>query len=181
MKTRLVCSFVLAILLIAFISGCGQRGMNNPTGVTGGIGQIADNPGGGGSLIGTWYSEDINEDWKDVWYLTFNTDGSFSDERYIYEMYAGEWYLDYVYSWNGSYQVNGNQLILNYDDEDAIYLTYSIQGDSITLYFDGGYVTLTRYYDDKETKKSVSKDETNINSTRHHNSFLKHFAETVKQ
>ena len=174
MKMKLVFSFVLTTILIVLIAGCGQQGTNNPTGVTGGIGEIADNPSG--SLIGTWYSENIEEDWKDVLYFTFNSDGSFLLEIYEYEMYGGEWNLDYYESTNGAYEVDDNQLTLYYGG--TVNFTYSIQGDSLTLYLEGEPLTFTRFYGNREVQPLSDPVDENINSNKDHKSALKHLAKT---
>ena len=182
--------FVLVSFLL--ITGCGQAGNNNPAGVTGGIGEIADNPGGGGNaddLIGTWFYEEIENDrdsYKYQIYLTFNNDGTFSEEwrDFYWDEDYDDWIMYDSYFDNGVFSVSGNQLTITYNDGYSFTATYLVNGDELTL---SGYIeeddeyftmTFTRYYgkSNRNDKNNVpNKPVKNHSDVSNLKGFLRHF------
>ena len=141
-----------SIIVILFLSGCAQQGNNNPAGVIGGPGNFGDPGGAGGSIVGAWLYEEIDEDrelWKSQIYFIFDGDGTFIYERFemYWDEYDEEWVVDYWYSENGVYSVSGNQLTVLYEDGYAYTGAYAIYGNELWLYnSDGSYVIFERVY-----------------------------------
>ena len=136
--------YVLTVIVtsLLLITGCGQNGTNNPAGITGGIGEIADNAGGGNGggddLIGTWmYEEIFTRDYMRLYY-TFSSNGEFMFE--YEEYYDGEYDYDTFY---GTYTVSGNQLSITIEG-DIDYFTFSISGNQLALTYDGETLIFTR-------------------------------------
>jgi hypothetical protein len=159
MRKSYFCIIAASLLILAFMTACGQTGTNNPTGITGGPSEIAGNSNG---LVGTWYY--VNEDpYNDRYesYLTFDPNGNFEIEDYYYYWsdYSEAWVLDDYYQWEGIYEVDGNLLIMEFDDfNDEITFTFVIDGDELTLNFDGDSVTFVRYYGSSSNNKVTNSD-----------------------
>ena len=129
----------LVVFLVLF-SGCGQFSGHDPVGVTGGnesgygtarsMDAEVDGNGGGqidANLVGTWIYDDY--DMEEIW--TFNSNGTF-----VYSYY---WYGELEMYENGTYSATGSQLTI---DGDTV--TYSINGNMLTMYWNGYSTTYYR-------------------------------------
>ena len=158
-----------SIIVVLFLSGCAQQGNNNPTGVIGGPGNFGDT---GGSIVGTWLNEEIDEDretYKTLDYRIFNDDGSLYFEyfQYYWDENDGEWIL---YSWgdiDGIYSVEENLLTYTYSNGNEYTRMYEINSNELWIYYDDYFIVFTRVYgtrDNTEMSTITPKSIQNINS-----------------
>ena len=126
--------YYVPIIIALFLFACGQGGGEQLVGVLGGgtdgygIGnEIPGTDGNGGNttdqtLVGSWRSD---LDSGSYVILTFNTNGTYS---LLYDFNSG------ISEEEGTYQVQGNQIILNGEDV----LNYSITNNTLTIITEDG-------------------------------------------
>lgn len=173
---------IASMFILAFITACGQTGTNNPTGITGGPGEIVNS----NSIVGSWYrmyEEPYDYMFEEI--FTFFPDGNFEIEDYYYYWsdYSEEWILDDYTQLEGVYEVDGNLLILEFDDfNDEFTFTFVVNGDELTLNFDGDSITFIRYFGSSSNNKVTNSDpEMPIIETNYKIPLSKGFAGILKQ
>lgn len=156
MKKRYLNLILIYLLFVVFITSCGQRGTNNPAGITGGPGSSGSN-----SIVGTWYRvyEDPDYDYMFEEFFTFNTNNTLLYELHEYEWddWDEEWYLDYYEETEGVYEINGNQITIELDNGyEPFTFDFSINGDELRFYYGEQFITFTRYYGTYENNSTTN-------------------------
>ena len=93
------------------------------------VGCSDDDNGGDSSIVGTWvYEEDYGDDECYYEEITFKSNGTFivKWEEYYYGDYDSE-------TERGTYEVDGDELIVDFDDEISIVTIISVTSSKLVL------------------------------------------------